>query len=121
MTVLTLDVPRPPMTANQQRAWHWRKQHQAKNHAETLVWAAARQARIPLLTAPQTVRVVWYAPDARRRDSDALGPMLKASLDALVKCGVLVDDDHRHVTSTSMAIALDRDRPRIELHIEEAQ
>ncbi|AZS12361.1 resolvase [Gordonia phage Kenna] len=47
--------------------------------------------------------------------------MLKASLDALVKCGVLVDDDHRHVTSTSMAIALDRDRPRIELHIEEAQ
>ena len=119
MTVLTLDVPRPPMTANQQRAWHWRKQHQAKHLAETLVWAAAKQARIGTLTAPQTVSVVWYAPDARRRDSDALGPMLKASLDALVKSGVLEDDDHKHVTSTSMSIQLDRERPRIEIHIEE--
>ncbi|AKJ72084.1 RusA family crossover junction endodeoxyribonuclease [Gordonia alkanivorans] len=119
MTILTLDVPRPPMTANQQRSWHWRKVHQAKNLAETLVWAAAKQARIRPLTAPQTVSVVWYTPDARRRDTDALGPMLKASLDALVKSGVLVDDDSKHVTATSMAIELDRDRPRIEIHIQE--
>lgn len=119
MTTLVLNVPRPPMTANEQRRWHWRKVHRAKNEAETLVWVAARAARIPTLTAKQAISVTWYAPNAIRRDSDALGPFLKASLDALVKCGVLADDDSKHVRIAGLDIDLDRDRPRIEITITE--
>lgn len=121
MITLTIDIPRPPMTANDQRRWHWRKVARAKNEAETLVWAAARAARIPTLTAKQAISVTWYAPNAIRRDSDALSPFLKATLDALVKCGALVDDDHKHVRIDGLDIQIDRTHPRIEITIEETQ
>ena len=69
---LTLPIPRPLLTTNQARSQHWRKAYRAKNETEQLVRSALVLAPISTLTAPQTVLVTWYAPDARRRDSDAL-------------------------------------------------
>lgn len=121
MTVHTivLDVPRPAMTSNDQRRWHWTKVRRAKADMQTRVWAAVKQARIPTLTAPTRVSVTWYAPNAIRRDSDALGPFLKAALDALVAANVIGDDDRTHVLGTSMAVDIDRVNPRIELQLTE--
>jgi Holliday junction resolvase RusA-like endonuclease len=114
-----LPVQRPLLTTNQARSQHWRHAHRAKHDTETLVRRALARARIQTLTAPITVSVTWYAPDARRRDSDALDFTKKAILDALVKTGRIPDDDWRHVRSSTTAIELDRDHPRIEITITE--
>lgn len=119
MTTLVLDIPRPLLTTNQARSQHWRKAHRAKHETEALVRSALVAARIRTLTAPITVSVTWYAPDARRRDSDALDFTKKAALDAMVKAGVLADDDYTHVRSSTTSVVIDRDRPRIEIHIQE--
>lgn len=122
MTVhrIVVDVPRPPMTANQQRAWHWSQQRDAKVVAESLVRVNAKRANLPKLLPPSHVSVTWFAPDKRRRDSDSLGPFVKAALDSLVTYGAWPDDHSGHVLSTSMAIAHAEDgHPRIEIQITE--
>lgn len=121
MTTLVIPVKRPPMTSNEQRRWHWRTVYARKKLAEQLVFFAAKRARIGTLTVPQSISVTWYAPDARRRDSDALGPFLKASLDALVTAQVLRDDSAKFVTETRMRIDIDRTNPRIEIVLEESK
>ena len=117
---LTLPIPRPLLTTNQARSQHWRKAYRAKNETEQLR-SALVLAPISTLTAPQTVLVTWYAPDARRRDSDALDFTKKAILDALVKSGVLEDDSWKQVHSATTAIVIDRDNPRIEITLEEVR
>jgi Holliday junction resolvase RusA-like endonuclease len=121
MTTHTLTIPiaKPPMSSNDQRRAHWTKVRNAKTVVELLVTNAARTARLGKV-GPCHVSVTWHAPDARVRDSDALGPFLKASLDALVRCGVIARDDYRHVLSTTMAVRVDRARPRIEIALTEA-
>ncbi|GAA1881815.1 hypothetical protein [Williamsia serinedens] len=118
--ILSIPLRRPPLTSNDQRRAHWTTVRNAKAEVEYRVRHAAQQARIGTLSAPQTVTVIWHAPDDRRRDSDSLSPFLKASLDALVKCGVLEDDCPPHVTSTSMRTVVDRANPRIEIQLQEA-
>lgn len=115
---LTIDIPRPPLSSNDQRRAHWTKVRTAKAHVETLVAAEVRKVGVPRLDKI-TVLITWFAPDARARDVDSLGPFLKASLDALVKSGVLVDDNSRFVREASTRIDIDRARPRIEIELKE--
>ena len=114
---LTIPIPKPPMSSNDQRRAHWTKVRSAKAEVEMLVKSAARAAKLPRI-AKCSIRVVWHAPDARRRDGDSLGPFVKASLDALTQ-GWLVDDSWAYVTETTMAVCVDRARPRIEIQITE--
>lgn len=119
--VLILEVKRPPMLANQQRRWHWSRVREAKRTAQTMVWAAAKQAKIPRQRQRVVVDITWFAPDNIHRDSDGLGPFAKAAIDGLVTAGVLDDDDHRFVARTSTAIEVDRGRPRIEIRVAETE
>lgn len=116
--VLTADVPRPPMTANDQRRATWRTMRAAKHEAGQLVWTLAKKAKVPRLRQAR-VDVVWHAPTRTRRDADALGPFLKATLDGLVQAGVLGDDDYRHVPRVGLGVEIDRQHPRIEITITE--
>lgn len=116
--VLSVDARKPPLTSNEQRRAHWRTVAKAKKEAaEPILWLV-RQQNIPQLDRVN-VTVTWFAPDARRRDSDSLGPYVKAVLDALVESGVLKDDDSRYVLQTTMRTVIDREHPRIETRIEE--
>ena len=115
---LTIDTTRPRMTSNDQRRAHWAKVRNEKAAMETEVWLAARRARLTPITTPVRVKIVWHPPNGIHRDSDSLGPFLKAALDSLVKAGILPDDNSRHVLSTTTAIgAPDRDHPRIDIQI----
>ncbi len=115
---LTVDIPRPPMTSNQQRRADYRTvARKKKEAAEPVAWLV-KQQQIPLLDRVD-VTVTWFAPDARRRDSDSLGPYMKAVCDALVGAGVLRDDDSRYVRQTAMRVEIDRTRPRIEIELKE--
>lgn len=117
---ITIPIRRPPMTLNDQRRAHWQTVRKAKREAEQMVTVCVQAAKIPATTRAH-IGVVWYAPDKRRRDADALSPFLKATLDALVACGVIEDDNHRFVPSVSMGIETDHRRPRIEVTITELE
>ena len=119
-TAYTLDIPhqRPPMTANDQRRMSWPRIRAAKSRVSSDVAWMARQAKLQPIPYPVRVTVTWWAPNARRRDPDCLGPWCKAALDALVSCGVLVDDSHRYVLAVTQEIRLDRDNPRITITLE---
>jgi hypothetical protein len=82
--VLRLPFTRPPVTANEARgsAAHWSAQNRAKREVAHAVAAVARQARVPRLDRV-AITLTWYAPDYVERDCDGLGPMLKATIDAL--------------------------------------
>lgn len=112
-----MPMKRPPMTANDQRRAHWGAVRKAKEQVENAVNALARQAGIKNL-GPSVVSVRWFAPDKRKRDSDSLGPFLKAVLDGLVGAGVWPDDHSDWVVETRMSISKSETRnPRIEIRI----
>lgn len=116
--VLTTSFIRPPMSANQQKRAHYHQVAKAKKLVGDQVCVLAKG--IPLLGRPVMVEVVWFVPDRRKRDSDGLGPFLKAVCDGLVQAGVLVDDHAEYVPRTAMSISSDeKDNPRIEVVITE--
>lgn len=122
MYTVTLPVRRPPLTSNQQRRAHWTKVRAAKAEAEQLVgWHARAQLPKGLRLDRIRLTVTWYAPDAHVRDADSLAPLTKSTLDALVRCGYLIDDDSKHVLSVRQQVRIDRANPRIVLELEEEE
>ncbi len=70
------------------------------------------------MDGPVSIRLVWYAPDARTRDSDSLYFTLKACVDALVKGEIIPDDNSKFVAETICGpVVVSRDNPRLELVI----
>lgn len=116
--VLTLPLRQPLLTQNAQRRAHWTAVRAAKRDTEIVVGEAVKAAGVGPIEGPVTVQLIWFAPDARNRDTDGLAPMMKAVLDALVKKGVLPDDNAKVVTETICGpIVVSRDNPRFEVHI----
>ena len=69
------------------------------------------------LQGPVNVKCVYYVPDLRRRD---LANLQQATLDILVKYGVLRDDCWTVVQSMDGSrVYLDKDKPRAEIEITE--
>lgn len=117
---LTLDLRKPPLTMNEARSkTHWSYERDAKNTVAWMVRAALRETPVPAL-GRSDVLVTWFAPDARRRDADASGLLLKAALDEL-KGSVWPDDDSRYVRTVSMRAEIDRLNPRIDISITELE
>ena len=132
MTTHTLTIPHTfrdqmrksklPFTTNEWRAAYWRKQNDAKKLIANVVWVQARNAGLCGLGLTGVhVSTVWFAPNALVRDSDSMGFFHKAALDSLVKSGVIVKDDWRHVLSSTTAVRVDRANPRICVEITEAE
>lgn len=118
---IRLKLKRPLLTSNEQRRAHWTKVRDAKRNTEMHARFALRRADIAVVP-PVEVWVTWYAPDARRRDSDSLGPCLKACLDALVNADIgLSDDSSEYVTRSGCSVVVDRADPRIEITIIELE
>ena len=59
----------------------------------------------------------WHSQNRRRDDVNHLA-MLKNAYDGIVEAGLLVDDDHEHLTTLPPWVGIDRDFPRVELTIE---
>ena len=61
----------------------------------------------------------WYEP-SKRRDYDNISSATKFILDSLVKCEVIKNDGWRYIApELNHRFFLDRDRPRVEIFIEE--
>jgi crossover junction endodeoxyribonuclease RusA len=73
---------------------HWRK---SAGKTATIRSVARGQAKgIPRLGKVK-IRVIYYAPDNRRRDTTNLFPSVKAAVDGIVDAGVLKDDSDKFV------------------------
>lgn len=85
-------------------------------YEETALWCLQR--REPIDT-PVNVKCLFYMPTARKVD---LVNLLEAACDALVTAGVLADDNSKIVAGhDGSRVLLDRDKPRTEIYITEAQ
>ena len=80
-----------------------------------------RAARtLPHVDAPVRVAFLWVEPN-KRRDVDNVAFAKKFILDGLVAAGVLDDDDPAHVRGFSDTFDYDKDAPRVEVTIYEAE
>ena len=80
--------------------------------------ALKRQIRGPL-QEPVAIRYTWIEKD-RRRDKDNVSSFgRKVIQDAMVHMGALKNDGWANIESFSDAFAVDQNRPRIEIEIEE--
>ncbi|MEU7631838.1 NERD domain-containing protein [Nocardia sp. NPDC049220] len=106
-----LDIPgaRPILTPNQQRGTHWSVTDKAAEQVAELVteWLEPLKDRLPPITGPVSAYIIWRAPDNVVRDSDSLSTWGKAAQDALVKAGILSDDNHKIVCDTAYRIDVD--------------
>lgn len=93
-----------------------------KNQSEHVVMSyARRQLHGVHFDGPVTMTYTWYEP-SRRRDKDNVSSYgRKVIQDALVKAGVLAGDGWRHIEGFRDRFVVDRDNPRIEVELEEAE
>lgn len=61
------------------------------------------------------IEQVVYYPNNRRHDIDNTVP--KFILDGLVESGMIIDDDHLHITKLILSCGVDTEHPRTELKI----
>lgn len=113
--VLTLPFSKPPLSPNDRL--HFRqKAALTRQIREAAYWVAKQAAIAP--APPSAVLTVWFPPDRRRRDAGSLTLTAKAAIDGLVDAGVWPDDDPAHVVEERYRIGeVDRENPRIELHL----
>lgn len=114
---LEYHLTRPPLTMNDWRNAHWAVKSKTKHRLAWLTREALQRTPVPRLHRAR-ITVTQYAPDRRRRDPDGLGAFRKDVLDALVREGVLPDDNRDHVVDAGNAIEYDPTRPRITVRIE---
>lgn len=90
-----------------------------KKQAETIITRYIRQQLHSVKPIDRcTIRFVWVEKD-RRRDLDNIAFAKKFILDALVKNGILKGDGWNCVTGFSDHFRVDKERPRIEVYIDE--
>ena len=79
--------------------------------------AALEQQRATAPWDKATVQATFYHGSRRRRDDVNALQMLKSGYDGIVESGLLVDDDHEHLTTLPATFRIDRECPRVELLI----
>jgi len=101
---LRIEIPGlPPRELSPNARVHWAVKAKAAREYGSQVFYAAVDARNRSEPAKwknldrAKVRVWFYVPPRRRRDLDNLIASFKPGLDALVRCGILVDDSIGHV------------------------
>ena len=87
-----------------------------REYEEAALWFLKRERPID---TPVNVQCLFYMPTLRRVD---LVNLLEASCDVLVMAGVLADDNSSIVVShDGSRVYIDREHPRTEIYITEAQ
>jgi crossover junction endodeoxyribonuclease RusA len=115
---MVITVPFPPSLNKCYRSVNNRvlMSKTGRKYREDAIRSIRQQTSVGFGQHKVTVSIGAYMPDARRRDLDNL---LKASLDALMKAQVFVDDSQiRMLTIENCGI--DRDRPRLEILMQHA-
>jgi Holliday junction resolvase RusA-like endonuclease len=98
--------------------WHWSDRREYVNAVHMLVDAAVREIN-PSVETYRTrvhIKVIAYF-DKYPHDPDNIPA--KLYIDGLRHAGVIENDTRKYVASVTMVSEIDRDRPRVEIFIEE--
>ena len=91
-----------------------------KKQCERVVMHAARQLGKTRFERPVYMKYRWFEPN-RRRDLDNISSFgRKIIQDALVRCGVLMNDGWANIEGFADEFYVDKKNPRIEVQIWEA-
>ncbi len=114
---ITMSLPHRLLSPNARCHWAAKaaRVKAARNTAKMLCLEAGTPSE-PWINAEVTYAFYW--PDRRRRDRDNAMSSCKAVLDGIVDAGVVKDDSA--VTFRPVVMAVDKDRPRLEITVEEA-
>lgn len=106
-----LEIPQwIPHRINEWEGRHWRVKHRLKREDRDFVAAYALQQQIPKATRKRTVSLALTLVRMQGLDPDAFW---KSTLDALVACGLLVDDSQDWVNLGPVVIAKGKQRGTI--------
>jgi len=110
-----IQIPFPPVSLNEWKNWHWAKQGKYKDDLSEAISKLVMCFNLPKFERA-TIQVIHYFKTNRRRDpQDNYAP--KFLMDALVRSGILVDDNGELVTVPVPELKVDRERPRTEVFI----
>lgn len=110
-----IQVPFSPPSLNEWKNWHWAKQRKYKDDLSEAISDLVMCFKLPKFKYA-TVQVIHYFKTNRLRDpSDNYAP--KFLMDALVRAGILVDDNGKLVKVPTPEILVDKERPRTEVFI----
>lgn len=113
---MKIEVPiLPPAELSPNARVHWAERYRAAQSFLEAVYYSCVQAmnqagreKWPYCKA--RVSLTFVFPRGRRRDKDNLVAMFKPGLDALVKVGLLTDDDSKHLTIGEVKVEVDKER-----------
>ena len=91
-----------------------------KDNERIIVVAIKQQLRNVKINDPVYMNYLWVVPD-KRTDRDNIVFARKFIQDALVNTGILKDDSWIHVIGFSDRFEVDKENPRIEVLIKEAE
>ncbi len=91
-----------------------------KDNERIIVVAIKQQLRNVKINDPVYMNYLWVVPD-KRTDRDNIVFARKFIQDALVNTGILKDDSWKHVIGFSDRFEVDKENPRIEVLIKEAE
>lgn len=100
MSTWSLELPytSPPLSLN--RHTHHMKEARLRDQVKSDVGWLVRAAKVPKGLDRIHVTLLWHPKHPGTRDTDNPSPTLKPAIDALVKYGVVSDDNHLHVSSS---------------------
>lgn len=103
---------------------HWANGKRMKEDQDSMVCTYIRKARIKPMEGPIEVGISWIEKKRRGgklRDVDNVAFATKFILDALVKCGIIPDDNPRVVRNVYHFYKFNAEEPRIEVTLMEYQ
>lgn len=89
-----------------------------KKQVENLIGVSIRLSHILPVKPPIILHYRWYEKDMRR-DFDNITFAQKFVQDALVRNGIIPDDNRKIIPKATHEVLLDKKNPRIEVEIEE--
>jgi Holliday junction resolvase RusA-like endonuclease len=115
---VTLTIPgEPPRSRNDADKLHWGARQRERDAWKWLVHEAWARAGRPAVAGPVAVRFALVFRRGARRDLDNCVAACKPILDGLVDVGCIEDDSSRIVQRIEVSVAVDRERPRVEVEI----
>lgn len=99
MIKVVLPWPDSALLPNRKNGQHWASYQKQKANARALGFYSTRQQNVTLfVNTPAHLKIVFYAPDKRKRDLDNLLAAMKPSLDGIAKALNMDDSLFRPIT-----------------------
>lgn len=104
---------------NELKAQNWQASYRLKKEAMERVSVFIRAAKTEPVKGKIVFRLQCFEPNMKRDEDNVMFGACKIILDALQQLGILPNDNRRWVRLDLLPVRVDRERPRIEVTLEE--